>query len=157
MELYGTKTCPQCGQELFDDMDVCYGCLYSFEEASARAVDQDGCFPDLDEVELDGDLSAVRENAGLKLRISTGDALATIEIPKDGLVIGRDALSDVVLKSRAVSKRHARVIPLSGGAIVENLGATNPILFKGREVGETALVRVGESFDICGTRLTVVS
>lgn len=25
-----TKTCPRCGQELFADMDVCYGCLYDF-------------------------------------------------------------------------------------------------------------------------------
>lgn len=25
-----TKTCPRCGQELFDDMDTCYGCLYDF-------------------------------------------------------------------------------------------------------------------------------
>lgn len=26
----GTKTCPRCGEELFADMDVCYGCLYDF-------------------------------------------------------------------------------------------------------------------------------
>ncbi len=25
-----TKVCPRCGQELFADMDVCYGCLYDF-------------------------------------------------------------------------------------------------------------------------------
>lgn len=27
---HGTKICPRCGQVLFDDMDVCYGCLYDF-------------------------------------------------------------------------------------------------------------------------------
>lgn len=26
----GTKACPRCGARLFEDMDVCYGCLYDF-------------------------------------------------------------------------------------------------------------------------------
>jgi hypothetical protein len=25
-----TKTCPECGTELFDDMRVCFGCLHEF-------------------------------------------------------------------------------------------------------------------------------
>ena len=25
-----TKTCPRCGQQLFDDMPICYECLYEF-------------------------------------------------------------------------------------------------------------------------------
>ena len=29
-EGYGEKRCPRCGEVLFDDMDVCYGCLYDF-------------------------------------------------------------------------------------------------------------------------------
>ena len=40
-EGYGEKRCPRCGEVLFDDMDVCYGCLYDFgrnrEEDLARA------------------------------------------------------------------------------------------------------------------------
>lgn len=27
---YAKKTCPRCGEELFADMQVCYGCLYDF-------------------------------------------------------------------------------------------------------------------------------
>lgn len=27
-----TKVCPRCGQELFADMDICYGCLYDFSK-----------------------------------------------------------------------------------------------------------------------------
>ena len=27
---YAKKTCPRCGEELFADMRVCYGCLYDF-------------------------------------------------------------------------------------------------------------------------------
>ena len=28
----GIKTCPRCGEMLFADMDVCYGCLYDFSK-----------------------------------------------------------------------------------------------------------------------------
>ena len=33
----GTKVCPRCGQLLFKDMDVCYGCLYDFSRDAKRA------------------------------------------------------------------------------------------------------------------------
>ena len=37
----GYKTCPRCGEMLFADMDVCYGCLYDFsrdERARSKAL-----------------------------------------------------------------------------------------------------------------------
>lgn len=37
----GLKTCPRCGEVLFADMDVCYGCLYDFsrdERARSEAL-----------------------------------------------------------------------------------------------------------------------
>lgn len=37
----GYKTCPRCGEVLFADMDVCYGCLYDFsrdERARSEAL-----------------------------------------------------------------------------------------------------------------------
>ena len=30
MKEYAIKVCPRCGEELFADMHVCYGCLYEF-------------------------------------------------------------------------------------------------------------------------------
>ena len=170
MEAFETKICPQCGQELFSDMPVCYGCLYSFEEKPpniGRLPAQLPEFDDLDEVEDPdaGSTSSGGEGSfakaevlgdDLMLRITTDDAQATIDIPRAGIVIGRDALCDVVLRSRAVSKRHARVIPLSTAVIVEDLGATNPVICKGREVRETAVVHRGESFEVCGATFTVV-
>lgn len=36
----GTKTCPRCGQVLFEDMDVCFGCLYDFSRD--RKSERDG-------------------------------------------------------------------------------------------------------------------
>ena len=169
METFETKICPQCGQELFSDMPVCYGCLHSFEEKPSKPgkFAQLPEFDDLDEVDEPDALPASGGKDGalgkaetlgdeLMLRIATDDAQTTVAIPQSGLVIGRDVLADVVLRSRAVSKRHARVIPLSTAVIVEDLGATNPVICKGREVRETAVVYRGESFEICGAVFTVV-
>ena len=36
-EELGTKICPRCGEELFSDMDVCYGCLYDFTRERGRS------------------------------------------------------------------------------------------------------------------------
>lgn len=35
----GLKTCPRCGAKLFDDMDVCYGCLYDFTAEHEHRLD----------------------------------------------------------------------------------------------------------------------
>lgn len=32
----GVKVCPRCGQILFEDMDVCFDCLYSFKKDAFR-------------------------------------------------------------------------------------------------------------------------
>lgn len=162
MEVFETKICPQCGQELFSDMNVCYGCLHSFEERPFEAASVLAAFPELDEPDEldrpddDAPPPPRSPTGSLMLRISTGDAQTTVPVPACGLTIGRDVLSDIVLKSRAVSKRHVRVIPLSTAIIVEDMGATNPAMYKGREVRETAVVHAGECFDICGTTVTVV-
>ena len=43
---YAKKTCPRCGEELFADMQVCYGCLYDFTRSDngpseiAEALDE---------------------------------------------------------------------------------------------------------------------
>lgn len=31
-----TKVCPRCGEELFSDMDTCFGCLFSFSRAQSQ-------------------------------------------------------------------------------------------------------------------------
>ena len=66
----GTKTCPRCGQVLFDDMDVCYGCLYDFTR------DRHGAMR-----ETASDEGPVRASDLLRaLPRVTGDPLATIEL-----------------------------------------------------------------------------
>lgn len=54
-----TKTCPRCGQILFADMDVCYGCLYDFSRhsrAEKPAGTTGAAMPALEEELLPGDL-----------------------------------------------------------------------------------------------------
>ena len=44
----GLKTCPRCGAKLFEDMDVCYGCLYDFNrDAASRLADVDKSLAEL--------------------------------------------------------------------------------------------------------------
>ena len=167
-DIFETRVCPICGQELFDDMRICYGCMHEFSDMtrSSQAL-QLAALPDIeidepDELLADGeadgdDVREASEDPVLMLRIATDDAQATIPVPQNGIVIGRDPLCDVVLKAHVVSKRHLRIIPLSSAVIIEDLGSTNPAVFKGREVRETAVIRIGESFEVCGARFTVVT
>ena len=43
----GIKVCPRCGQALFADMDVCYGCLYDFSgDGAGRSAEASDKVPD---------------------------------------------------------------------------------------------------------------
>lgn len=80
---------------------------------------------------------------------SSSDALVVTSGPLSGqtlplehreLVIGRDAACDVPLTSYTrLSRRHARLIPISGGWKIEDLGSTNGILLDGARVQEGIL------------------
>lgn len=53
-----TKRCPRCGERLFRDMDVCYGCLYEFgrqreQELAAAGVPNDFVLREVVEQEID--------------------------------------------------------------------------------------------------------
>lgn len=37
----GLKECPVCHARCFEDMDVCYGCLHSFERGPSRSPDEE--------------------------------------------------------------------------------------------------------------------
>lgn len=92
---------------------------------------------------------------GMCLQVLGHDMEVTVPLPEAGLVIGRSHGCDLVLHARSVSRRHVRVTPVLGGAVVENLGATNPTMVRGREVRSRVNIRVGEMVDVCGTRLVL--
>lgn len=206
MKEYATKVCPRCGEELFADMRVCYGCLYEFPSArdvpapagpaapkteESASVAEEPALPGLVEDEPflwdvglppaeSGweddtlDLSGVG-NEAIAMAASSPDTQppcrevlcwvrtpsmeVRLPIPNEGLVIGRDQTSDVVLRSRAVSRSHVRILPARDGEEgmrVIDLGATNPAMFSGREVRGEVLVPLGWTVSICGAFATPV-
>lgn len=157
---YATKVCPRCGSELYDDMTICYGCLYDFTRAPTALLPSPAACGD----ELTGgateDLSAAahacgagRERFGAWLQ--TGAVDVWVEVGEKGLVVGRDPRCDVVLHSPAVSRRHLRLAPAADGAEVTDLGATNPATYRGREIAGSVVVPFGDAIEVCGCRLTM--
>ena len=66
-----TKVCPRCGERLFADMDVCYGCLYDFRRKPRRQLLP--ALPQIDAIEGDG---ARRAGDGLGMTVAgTGAGL----------------------------------------------------------------------------------
>ena len=209
-----TKTCPRCGQVLFADMDVCYGCLYDFSRDHHGAADgriaQERALRErlkavpavqdpLDTIELDEiddeeederelrvprhrretqdaprslpdatlDLSPARAAIELQaeggaggvplyaLVVSTDDLQVRLPLGERPVTVGRDEANDIVLRDRAVSRRHVRVSCEDGVVRLADCGATNPARLRGVPLdGEATLVR-GDVVDVCGTQLTL--
>ena len=177
-EELATKTCPQCGQMLFQDMSVCYGCLYDFSREGTRRVPLlpdpvlDGGMEVVESEDLEEEPTLVADDGasvfggitrvahepkqGLALFIQTGDVDLTVPVPSQGLMVGRLATNDIVLHSRAVSKRHVFVIPCGWTLLVQDQGATNPAILKGQEVTGGQTMCLGDTLNICGSLLTLV-
>lgn len=174
-----TKTCPRCGAELFIDMDVCYECLYDFsreksrssEASAAGGMDEpgrpvvwnQGTCPFALELSADQTIGLPEDGPGAKtpkvpsLRIRCADMDVTIPLGPGGLLVGRSPDCDVVLHSVAVSRRHVRFRYRGKLADIEDLGATNPAMLRGREVTGTQPVAVGETVDVCGVLFTFLA
>lgn len=177
-EPYPTKVCPRCGSELYEDMTVCYGCLYDFSRDRDRSAELPPCPSGLGDVGPAGaepevvppggaapggdtvDLSAAARHASSLARetgvyLRTGLVDAWVPVGEGGLVVGRDPACDVVLHSPAVSRRHLRLVPVADGMGVTDLGSTNPATYRGREVRGSVVVPYGDSLEVCGCLLSV--
>lgn len=129
-----TKTCPRCGQSVFDDMDVCYECLYEFVEEPGNDV-----------------------GGELFLHLATSSVDAFVPVPKDGLIIGRGSACDVILHTPAVSRRHVQVIPCGNALRIKNLGARNMPTIDNKSIGESAFLKEGSVLNICGATFRLQS
>lgn len=169
-----TKVCPQCGQVLFEDMDVCYGCLHDFtHEVDVRSLglpvtlleDEQVC---PEEEATDAPASGaehLRDDAACRLRVpgqgiwrirvESKDVSLTVPLPATGLMVGRLPTNDIVLHSRSVSRHHVLIVPMSRGVQVIDQGATNSAVLKGREVTSSMEMRDGETLEVCGVQLTL--
>lgn len=177
---YATKVCPRCGARLYEDMNICYDCLYDFSrDGSSDGDDEEGergrceeALPEppavvrpLDAGEPLGpgdtqDLSIPPEallradEVGMLLRTPTVDLWVPVS-PDAGCVIGRDPANDVVLHAPTVSRRHLGLVPTPDGMEVSDLGATNPATYRGEEVRGSVVVPYGDSVEVCGCVLTM--
>lgn len=221
-EGFETKTCPRCGEVLFADMDVCYGCLYDFYQARDGAASGGGSgqgraqasvhggmvlpmragapsrkgLPDpLDDIELDeldddlDDFDALGEGAlatsvapprhskredipegdtvdlskagqveesprrGFRVIADSKDMRVRIPLTERGLSVGRGASNDIVLKSSSVSRRHLRLVVTGDEVIVEDCGATNPAIVRGKPLEGSTRLTAGDLVVVCGTTL----
>lgn len=175
-EELATKVCPQCGQMLFNDMAVCYGCLYDFTRAGVRRaptlpepllrreVTVLGSEVSSEEAPADADAGGTpriitqsrARDPELAILVQTGDVDLVVPLPPRGLMVGRLASNDIVLHSRAVSKRHVFLVPNGWTAIVQDQGATNPAILKGEEIVGGKTMCLGDTLNVCGSLLTLV-
>lgn len=168
-ETYGEKRCPRCGEVLFDDMEVCYGCLYDFGRDRERELAEAGIPEEFSLLEggLEGGLEEPDEPDGvgaadgggtpdLRVWLRTDSADVLLPLPGEGIVLGADLSCDVVLHSVLASPRHLRLVPAEGGALAFDMDAGLPALVDGVPVGDGTLVAQGESVAVCGSLLTLV-
>lgn len=182
---YGTKLCPRCGEELFEDMDICYGCLYDFSWAErleggggeakhfAARESLPAGEPAWDEglppAELDGleDMGVTLDLAlpskhrpavdGDCLWVRSGDVEFVLPLPPGGILVGRGGDANVVLHSIAASRRHLFFGFDEDGLYAEDMGAKNPATLAGREIDSRTRVRPGQTVSVCGTLFTYLA
>lgn len=110
--------------------------------AAERAVD--------DAVRRRGAGDAMAHGPRLVVEASSA-AVAGRAFPLYGpVIIGRDPGGDIVLSETVVSGRHARLAPLDGGYVVEDLGSTNGTFVNDQRVTQARLthgsrLRIGDT------------
>lgn len=155
---YGRKECPRCGAELYEDMPVCYGCLYEYPEGGpGEAAERSAPAPADGECDMTCSLVAASvsptSRPGMYLRTASVDLWAPVV--EGGATLGRDPSCDVVLHSPAVSRRHLRLVPTPDGMEVSDLGSTNPASYHGRPLRDVVVVPYGDVLEVCGAIITM--
>lgn len=171
---FGYKTCPRCGEKLFDDMETCYGCLYRFKEPSPEVAPEPepepgpgpepepepGIYdveePDYlyEEESLDPTPSAP-PTPTWSVRVKTALSDTLLPVLSSGIFVGRAADCDVVLHQRSVSDKHLRLTSAADGVEFQDLGSTNPALYGSEPICDVVLVGRGGVVELCGTILEV--
>ena len=84
--------------------------------------------------------------------VRAGSSPETHELRKDEMTIGRSSQNDITISSKIVSRHHARLIRDGKAYSLEILPeATNRVLFEGRPVKQTLLLRHNDKLRIGGS------
>lgn len=148
-----TKRCPVCDEELFEDMNICYGCLYDFSRTSS----------DREQGKYEAHPSAQQQHDTHSNVLTSSEFLIHSEILdtkirfSDQLRVGRLSSNDVVLHAHSVSRNHIRIFINKDEVLVEDCGATNEAKIHGRAIMDPVSVMVGDTIDVCGITFTRLS
>lgn len=157
---YPTRRCPQCGQELFADMDVCFGCLHSFDEAPEPPDSWDEDVVPTDAYGLDPVADASPHDRFYQgrygLRLHTDSVDVTIPLMPGGVVVGRGTSCDVMLRERAVSRQHVRIDLQDGHVTATDLGATNRATLRGSPIEQGTALEPNDVLKVCRSTITLV-
>ena len=66
------------------------------------------------------------------------------ELKGNTVTIGRDIANDIVINDPEVSRKHAKLVPQTGGSLLEDLGSTNGTYVNGQRLMGPHLLRPGE-------------
>jgi len=94
-------------------------------------------------------LTTMITTAGAVLHISESGVERDVVLGRQSYTVGRAADNDIVLLSRFVSGRHARIEPVGQGHRIIDVGSRNGLLFAGQRIGERELadgdvIRIGD-------------
>jgi len=78
-----------------------------------------------------------------------------MEIPKGGLLIGRDTFCDLKLSDEFVSAKHCRIFYENESFFIEDQGSTNGTFIDGTEIGKKSILKPGQSIQIGITVLKI--
>ena len=142
-----TKSCPRCLEELFSDMQICYGCLYDFSRAPAPIA------PTYTAAMFSQKKGSVQNAHTCQLCVQTASADFRVPFAHE-LTVGRDEDCDVCLHAQAVSDMHVRFFREQGDCFVEDLHSDNKARINGRNLDRKIKLLPGDCVDVCGTRFT---
>lgn len=145
-----TKSCPRCLEELFSDMQICYGCLYDFSRTHAPAAPAVPTYTAALFPQKNGSAQNART---CQLCVQTASADFRMPFTHE-LTVGRDEDCDVCLHAQAVSGMHVRFFREQGDYFVEDLHSDNKARINGRNLDRKIKLLPGDCVDVCGTRFT---
>lgn len=78
-----------------------------------------------------------------------------MQIPENGLLIGRSPDCDLCLKDEFISAKHCKIFFEDEKLFIEDQGSTNGTFIDGTEVGKKSYLEPGQSIQIGITELRV--